>query len=186
MEALESSMSALASAKGIIFDMRGYPADAAYELMQHLIDEPATSAKWNVPIVRKPDGDGWEWNESGRWQLAPKAPRLMGKVAFLTDGRAISYAESIMGIVEAYKFGEIVGSTTAGTNGNINPFALPGGYTVSWTGMRVLKHDGSRHHGVGIAPTTPVTPTAQGVADGTDEVLLKAIEVIGKQITEAK
>ncbi len=186
LEALESSMSALAAAKGIIFDMRGYPGDAAYGLMQHLIDEPATSAKWNVPIVRKPDGDGWEWSESGRWQLEPKAPRLMGKVAFLTDGRAISYAESIMGIVEAYKFGEIVGSTTAGTNGNINPFALPGGYTVSWTGMRVLKHDGSRHHGVGIAPTIPVTPTAQGVADGKDEVLLKAIEVIGKQITEAK
>jgi hypothetical protein len=30
-----------------------------------------------------------------------------------------------MGIIEAYKLAEIVGEPTAGTNGDINPFALP-------------------------------------------------------------
>ena len=64
-----------------------------------------------------------------------------------------------MGIVEAYRLGEIVGETTAGTNGDVNPFTLPGGYTIYWTGMKVLKHDGSRHHGVGVRPTVPVPPT---------------------------
>jgi C-terminal processing protease CtpA/Prc len=44
--------------------------------------------------------------------------------------------------------------------------------------MRVLKHDGSQHHGIGIAPTVPVTPTAQGIAAGHDEVLEKAVEVL--------
>jgi C-terminal processing protease CtpA/Prc len=83
-----------------------------------------------------------------------------------------------LGIVEHYKFGDIVGSTTAGTNGNINPFTLPGGYIVSWTGMKVLKHDGSRHHGVGIVPTVPVVPTPAGIAAGKDEVLEKAVEVL--------
>ena len=110
--------------------------------------------------------------------MVPKEPQLRGKIAFLTDGRAISYAESIMGIVEHYKFGEIVGSTTAGTNGNVNPFTLPGGFLVSFTGMKVLKHDGSRHHGVGIAPTVSVVPTAAGIAAGKDEVLEKAIKIL--------
>jgi hypothetical protein len=32
-----------------------------------------------------------------------------------------------MGIVENYKLGEILCETTAGTNGNVNPFILPGG-----------------------------------------------------------
>ncbi|MFT3685047.1 MAG: S41 family peptidase [Phycisphaerales bacterium] len=108
-------------------------------------------------------------------------PRLGGPsqpVVFLTDGRAISYAESVMGIVEAYKLGDIVGGPTAGTNGNINPFTLPGGYSVIWTGMRVIKHDGSRHHGVGITPTVPCEPTPAGLAAGRDEVLEKAVEVI--------
>lgn len=70
--------------------------------------------------------------------------------------------------------------TRAGTNGNINPFTLPGGYRVVWTGMKVTKHDGSRHHGVGIQPTVPVARTIQGVAAGRDELLEKAIEVVSR------
>jgi hypothetical protein len=172
----------LSTAAGIVFDLRGYPEAAAYQVIRHLIDEPATSARWNIPIVTLPDRQGWEWNSAGRWDMQPLAPRFTAPVAFITDGRAISYAESIMGIVEAYKLGEIVGSTTAGTNGNVNPFTLPGGYHISWTGMQVLKHDGSQHHGVGIAPTVPIVPTAKGIAEGRDEPLERAIEVLQKRI----
>ena len=110
--------------------------------------------------------------------MQPVQPHLSAEIAFLTDGRAISYAETILGIVEHYKLGEIVGGTTAGTNGNVNPFTLPGDYRVSWTGMRVLKHDGSQHHGVGITPTVPIEPTPAGIAAGRDEVLDKAVEVL--------
>ena len=99
---------------------------------------------------------------------------------FLTDGRAVSYAETYLGIIEHYKLAEIVGEATAGTNGNVNPFTLPGGYRVVWTGMKTLKHDGSRHHGVGIQPTVPVRPTIRGVIEGRDEVLEKALEVASR------
>lgn len=85
-----------------------------------------------------------------------------------------------MGIIEAYKLAAIVGETTAGTNGNINIVQLPGGYRVVFTGMKVLKHDGSRHHGVGIAPTVPVSPTLAGIREGRDEQLEKAIEVLSR------
>jgi C-terminal processing protease CtpA/Prc len=83
-----------------------------------------------------------------------------------------------MGIIENYKLAAIVGGPTAGTNGNINPFQLPGGYRLVWTGMKVLKHDGSRHHGVGIQPTVPVARTLVGVQAGRDEVLEKGIDVV--------
>jgi C-terminal processing protease CtpA/Prc len=181
-DALDKVMPKLAEARAIVFDMRGYPGEAAMELMKHLIDEPATSARWCVPVITRPDHENVEWLESGRWRLAPKEPRLNATIAFLTDGRAISYAESIMGIVENYKMGEIVGSTTAGTNGNVNPFTLPGGYSVSWTGMKVLKHDGSQHHGVGIAPTLRVVPTAKGISEGRDEVLERAIGMLKSEL----
>ena len=116
-----------------------------------------------------------KFERGGEWNLDPADPLLEAKKAFIIDGRAISYAESCMGIIEAYKLGAIVGAPTAGTNGNINPFTLPGGYQVSWTGMKVLKHDGSRHHGIGILPTVPVSRTQAGIAAGHDEFLERAV-----------
>ena len=67
---------------------------------------------------------------------------------------------------------------TAGANGNVNPLALPGGYRVRFTGMRVVKHDGSQHHLVGIEPTVPTERTIEGVRAGRDEYIAKALELI--------
>ena len=53
-DALTKVMPKLSAAKAIIFDLRGYPGSAARELMLHLIDAPATSARWCIPIVRRP------------------------------------------------------------------------------------------------------------------------------------
>lgn len=175
---LDQTQDALNAARGIVFDVRGYPAGAAFVVIQRLIDKNVASARWNVPIVRWPDREAWEWQTSGRWDVPPLAPRWSAKAAFLTDGSAISYAESIMGIVEAYQLGEIVGAATAGTNGNVNPFVLPGNYHVYWTGMKVLKHDGAQHHGVGILPTIAVERTPAGVAAGRDEVLERAVAAL--------
>lgn len=175
----EAALPKLAAARGVIFDLRGYPKPGP-SFLQHLSASRLQSAHWKVPVIRQPHGIGWEWPDLPRWDLPPKEPRITGRISFLTGGGAISYAESCLGIVEAYKLAEIVGEPTAGTNGNINPFELPGGYRVVWTGMKVLKHDGSRHHGVGIRPTVPVKPTVKGLAEGRDEVLEKAIEVVSR------
>ena len=143
----------------------------------HLTDHPVTCAQWLVPVTYSPDRRDVGFSMSN-WTVQPKAPRFQGKVAFLTDGRAISQAETYLGIIEHYKLAAIVGSPTAGTNGDVNPFSLPGGIQVTWTGMKVLKQDGSRHHGVGIQPTVPATRTLRGVTEGRDEVLDRAIAVV--------
>jgi hypothetical protein len=44
--------------------------------------------------------------------------------------------------------------------------------------MKVLKHDGSRHHGVGILATVPVSRTRAGVAEGKDEALERALGLL--------
>ena len=165
----------LASAKGIVFDMRGYPRVSA-AWFSHVTRTPLASAQWHVPVVDRPGEMTFE--RGGEWNLEPKEPYLGAKKVFLTNGGAISYAESTMGIVENYKLGEILGETTAGTNGNVNPFELPGGYNITWTGMKVLKQDGSQHHGVGIRPTIPVSRTQAGVAAGRDEVLERGVSVL--------
>jgi C-terminal processing protease CtpA/Prc len=167
----------LSKASGIVFDMRGYPT-LSPSFLSHLSEKSMTSAQWHIPNVAFPDRKDLQFERSGEWNLPPRAPYLAARKAFITDGRAISYAESCMGIVEYYKLGEIVGGPTAGTNGDINPFTLPGGYTLIWTGTKVLKHDGSQHHGVGIRPTIPVSRTRAGVAAGRDELLERAVQAV--------
>lgn len=167
----------LEKAKGIIFDMRGYPSQPGIQALAHLTDHAIRSAKWNIPQPTMPDRLDFPFVESG-WPVLPAKPYFSARRVFLTDGRAISYAETVMGIVEYFKLGEIVGGPTAGTNGNVNPFRLPGGYTIAWTGMKVLKHDGSQHHGIGILPTVPASRTRKGVSEGKDEILLRGLEVV--------
>jgi C-terminal processing protease CtpA/Prc len=177
-EELDEKIPELAIAKGVIFDVRGYPK-LGNEFLNHLSDQKLFSAHWNVPRIIYPDREKLNgYDTTGRWETEPLLPRFKGRIVFMTDGGAISYAESIMGIVEAYKLGIIVGEPTAGTNGNVNPIELPGGYTVRFTGMKVLKHDGSPHHGVGIIPDVPVKRTIKGICEKRDEYLEKALEII--------
>lgn len=178
LAALTPHLPAMAEAKGVIFDLRGYPDSAATAALQHLADDVLASARWIIPRTSLPDRLQREFVEFPGWRLPPLEPRIRGRVAFLTDARAISYAESILGIVEQYRLGEIVGERTAGTNGNVNPLVLPGGFHVSWTGMRVRKHDHSAHHGIGIAPTVPVAPTIGGIRAGRDKVLERAVALL--------
>lgn len=168
----------LEKARSIIFDMRGYPrAVNTADILSHLTDTVIHSAHFDIPIITMPDRKGVGYID-GAWTLRPTAPRLRARIVFLSAGGAISYAESTLGVVEAYKLADIVGEPSAGTNGNVNPFTLPGGYTVSWTGMLVQKRDGTPHHGVGILPTFPVSPTAAGLRAGRDEILERAVALV--------
>ena len=174
----EEALPQLERARAIIFDMRGYPRTVnTVAIFSHLTDSMIHSAHFKTPVVTMPKFRNVGYFD-GAWDIAPAAPRLKARIVFLSGGGAISYAESTLGVVEAYRLGDVVGEPSAGTNGNVNPFTLPGGYTVSWTGMLVEKRDGTPHHGVGIVPTVPVSPTVAGVRAGRDEVLEKAIELV--------
>ena len=169
----------IAAADGVVFDVRGYPRGLSPAFLAHLADRPVVSALWEVPQTVRPGQPGGAGHDTTRWApIAPSDLRVRGRVAFLVDARAISYAESVLGIVDHYGLGTTVGGPTAGANGNVNPFGLPGGGRVSWTGMRVRQHDGSRLHGVGIAPDVSAERTRAGVRAGRDEVLERALEIV--------
>lgn len=132
----------------------------------------------HVARITGPFGQHEGWESAG-WNLTPASPRVGGKVVFLTDGRAISYAESVMGYVSDRKLGTVVGSTTAGTNGNVATSTVPGGFAVTFTGMRVTRHDGQTpFHLVGVAPDVAAAATVAGLRAGRDEVLERALAVV--------
>ncbi|WP_432714653.1 hypothetical protein, partial [Pedobacter sp.] len=49
-------------------------------------------------------------------------------------------------------------------------------YTIRFTGMRVKQHDGGQLQGIGIQPDVFVEETIQGIKEGRDEYLEKAME----------
>jgi C-terminal processing protease CtpA/Prc len=184
MNGINEALPQLEKCSTIICDLRGYPNNN-HMFITYLLKRKDTSTHWmQVPKTIYPDGENIaQWQYIG-WGMTPAKTHLKAKIIFLIDGRAISYAESFMGFIEHYKLATIIGQPTAGANGNVNPFTLPGGYTISWTGMRVVKHDGRTHHGVGIQPDIFVEKTIKGVREGRDEFLEKALEVAKKSSQE--
>lgn len=113
----------------------------------------ATGSNWmQVPQIIYPDQEKKITYHYKNWPLAPAQPHLSPKIFFLVDGQVISKGESYMSYIEHYKMATIIRQPTAGTNGNVNYLVLPGGTVIMFTNMKVYKHDGSRHHGVGILP----------------------------------
>jgi hypothetical protein len=178
MDEIAPKLGALSAARGVVFDVRGYPTDAGFGILPHLVDGPENDRWMHVAKIVGPFYETAGWMHFG-WDLRPQSPRIAGRVVFLTDGRAISYAESVMGYVADRKLGTIVGSTTAGTNGNVASFTTPGGFNVTFTGMRVTRHDGrGQFHLVGVSPDVPVAPTPEGLRAGRDEVLERGLAIV--------
>ncbi|HEY1381550.1 MAG TPA: S41 family peptidase [Gemmataceae bacterium] len=166
----------LARAKGVVFDVRGYPT-VSLEFLSHFSDKPLVSELYQHVVTRLPDRRGVTY-EGDPWTVKPTPPRFATKAAFLSDGRAVSYAETFLALVARNKLGPIVGGPTSGANGGVNVYVLPGGSRVSWTGQMARKLDGSRHHGVGVIPDKAVSRTIAAIAAGRDEAIEKALELI--------
>jgi hypothetical protein len=168
----------LASAKAVIFDVRGYPTDAGAFLLRHLLPTPEIDQWMHIADIVGPFGSVSGWRGLG-WNVSPQLPQVSGHRVFLTDGRAISYAESVLGYVADHALGTIVGSPTAGANGNMVGFRVPSGVAIGFTGMRVTAHDGtSSRHVTGIRPDIAVAPTLAGIRELRDEVLDRALQHI--------
>lgn len=181
MDTISMLMPELNQSKAIICDLRGYP-NGNHDIIRHLMTMNDTSDSWmQIAQIVYPDHQNFNGYSSYNWMefMKPLKPYLGDKdIVFIIDGSAISYAESFMGFVEGYNLATIIGQPTAGANGNVNLFELSGDFRISWTGMKVLKHDGSQHHGIGILPSIYVEKTIQGVKDGRDEFLEKALELV--------
>lgn len=173
---IQPHLDTLAAAAKVIIDVRGYPCRFSERLLGHLTDTPLECGQWLVPQSIYPDRERLVgFDEGGRWTVQPAEPRFRGEIVFLTDASAISYGESVMGIVEHYRLGTIIGAPTAGTNGNVNHCPLPGEGVLVFTGMKVLKHDGSQLHLLGVQPDILVKRTLAGIRQGQDEVLERAL-----------
>ena len=181
MDMINSLMPILKDSKAIICDLRGHPRETI-DLISHLLKKDASDMDWlQIPQILYPDLENICGYKKEGFILKAKKPYLGDKqVIFIIDGRAISAAETYLSYIEGYNLATLIGQPTAGTNGNVNSFRLPGDLYISWTGMKVVKHDGSQHHGIGILPDIRVEKTIKGIVEGRDEFLnMKTVDFWG-------
>lgn len=173
----EQKKEVLANAKAVIYDRRGSFNLHFNQIIPYLTDKPVISTWWNTPQTIYPNRKAVEFDKNN-WAIEPKQPLFKSKSIIINTPSVVSSSETITDIIDHYNLATTIGETTAGCNGNANRIInLPCGYNVMWTGMKVLKHDGSQLYLKGFEPDYPVKRTIQAIKEGRDEYLEKALEI---------
>lgn len=170
-----------AKTKGWIIDLRNYPSEfVVFALGQHLVDRPTEFVKFTTGDLSNPGG----YSFTKTLSLQPKAPHYRGKIVILVDEMTQSSAEYTTMAFRAAPRAIVVGSTTAGADGNVSRIPLPGGAHTMISGIGVFYPDLRPTQRIGIVPDLEVKPTIAGIRAGRDEVLESALrQILGPQAT---
>lgn len=173
------------NAKAIIFDMRGYPRGTAWLIAPRLTDQKeVAAAMFTGPLCLTPDvPNGEALTSNASYFFVQKLPvsdkwKYKGKTVMLIDERTISQAEHTGLFLHAANKTEFIGAPSAGANGDVSDFVIPGGITIHFSGHDVRYADGGKLQRLGLQPALMVAPTIQGIRLGKDEVLDKAIAYV--------
>jgi len=165
--------------KGLIIDIRNYPADfPIYDLSAYLMPESTPFAKFTNGSIVHP----------GLFTFTPSIAvgkknkdYYKGKVVILINETSQSSAEFHAMAYRVHPNATVIGSTTAGADGNVSQFFLPGAISTMISGIGVYDPDGKETQRIGIVPDIELKPTIRGVIEGRDELMEKAMEIINRQ-----
>ncbi len=163
--------------RAIVVDMRGYPGADHFEVAARLIPYVFFSPLFITQLQLGPDARSTF--DAGGAVFPLNNPSYAGPIALLVGPHTVSAAENFSQmLVGAGRTAVVIGAQSAGTNGNITGVQLPGGFGFTYTGVQTLNPDGSRFHGIGIAPDVTVPLTAADLRDGVDRDLLAAVSAL--------
>ncbi len=162
--------------KGLIIDLRCYPSDfVVFTLSQYLLPKKTPFARFGTGSL----------TNAGRFTFTDclevgrkNEDYYKGKIVILVNERTQSQAEYTAMAFRVSPKATVIGSTTAGADGNVSSFYLPGKIKTMISGIGVYYPNKQETQRTGIVPDIKVRPTIKGIMDGKDEVLEKAIELI--------
>jgi C-terminal processing protease CtpA/Prc len=170
-----ADIQAATGTKGLIIDIRNYPSDfPIYSLGPLLVSKPTDFVRFTFSDIVNPGAFHW----ASPMTLSPKQPHYDGKVVILVDEITQSSAEFHTMAFRAAPGAIVIGSTTAGADGDVLTVALPGGLSSYISGIGVFYPDKLPTQRVGIVPDIVVAPTIAGLQAGRDELIEEAIRVI--------
>lgn len=173
-----------AGTKGLIVDIRNYPSEfMVFALGSLFVDQKTDFVRFTVADLSNPGA--FYWGEP--LSLEPQQPHYPGKVVILVDEVTQSSAEYTTMAFRSSPRAIVIGSTTAGADGNVSPIPLPGGFRSMISGISVFYPDKKPTQRIGMIPNREVKPTIAGIRAGRDEVLEAAIrEIVGKEVPAAQ
>lgn len=155
-------------ARVLVIDIRNYPSEfVVFTLGGLLVSSPAAFARFTAGDASNPGAFRWGTIVSH----VPRTPRFTGTVVVLVDEVSQSQAEYTAMAMRVAPGAIVVGSTTAGADGNVSRIPLPGNVEGMISGIGVFYPDGRPTQRIGIVPDLVVTPTVAGIRAGRDEVL---------------
>ncbi|MGH8274119.1 MAG: S41 family peptidase [Gammaproteobacteria bacterium] len=172
--------------KGLIIDLRGYPSSYDLTLAAHLVNRLTPVTIFTEGSLTTPGAFYYRNFPVSDVDVEPRKPHYAGKVVVLVDNTTQSYSEFLALALRAAG-GIVVGSTTAGADGSVSPFYLPGWLRTLISGIGVVYPDKKPTQRIGIVPDVVVKPTIADIRAGRDPVLEKAIRlIVGSKVPEAK
>ena len=169
---------AFKNTKGIIIDIRNYPhAFVTFTLGSFFVSDATPFVKFAQMNINNPG----EFKLKNAVEIPNSTEKYNGKVIVLVNEMSQSQSEYTAMAFRAGDNTTIIGSTTAGADGDVSYIHLPGGITTTISGVGVYYPDGTETQRIGIIPDIKIKPTIKGIIDGKDEVLEKAIETILKE-----
>ncbi|MEP7252633.1 MAG: S41 family peptidase, partial [Ginsengibacter sp.] len=174
---IDSMMNDFRDMKTIVIDNRSYPRGTVWTLINYLSAKPVAGATGSTMIADSPDPNT-ETIQSSLWEI-PVTPKFIynGRIIILVNETTQSQAEySCMVIQAAHKNTIIMGSQTAGADGDVTGISIPGGIQTAFSGHGIHYPDGRPTQGIGIVPDVKISPTIKGIKEGKDEVLERAIQ----------
>jgi C-terminal processing protease CtpA/Prc len=182
-ERVDKIFDTLMQTKAIIFDIRNYPQGTAWNIVPRLTDHDSVAVKFGKPYVTYESINSpliFKMSEYFIVNADKTRPWYKGNIVMLCDEVTQSQAEYTIMMFQgaAGKRVTVIGSATAGADGNVTGVRLPGGYSTYFSGLEVLYPDGSQTQQTGIRINVKIEPTLAGLKEGRDEVLQRAIKFI--------
>jgi C-terminal processing protease CtpA/Prc len=166
---------------GLIVDIRNDPSEfVVFALGSLLVSQATPFIVFTSADLSNPGA----FHTIPSISLDPSEPHYDGKVVILVDETTQSAGEYTAMGLQATPNAIVVGSTTAGADGNMSSIHLPGGFETMFSGRGVFYPNGSPTQRVGIRVDVNVYPSIAGIRDGRDEVLESAIRHIIPDLSE--
>lgn len=178
-------MNDLCNTDGLIIDLRQYPSDpnmhmflSMYLQKKGTVYSVMTIPSQSVPgtfINRKISSIG----------VATGAFYYEKPVVLLMDERSMSSSEFSIMHLRTGDHVVVIGSSSAGVDGNVTELPLPNGNHLRFTSFGVYTPEMGQTQRVGLAPDIEVYPTIEGIKQGRDELMEAAIAYIQEQSQSA-
>lgn len=167
--------SQIALSKGIIIDLREYPNEFLIDSFGKKL-YPDTTHVVNVRVMDSRCLGSFK--EFAGLKLHGDSSNYKGHVVLLANEQSISQSEyTIMAFRKAPK-AVVMGTHTAGADGDVATITLPGCIYTYISGIEILYPDGGQTQQIGLSPDIEVKPTVESIAKGKDILLEKAIGYI--------